>query len=232
MSNLVSVPWQPGFKLTPDTLAYLVAASNRLGTQLELTDAWRSYAEQKYYWDAYQAGWGNPASNPDTGQRNHMRGAAFDLERTDAAAQAACRAVGLVRDGVEAWHWNNPNWANMPIIKVDTSPAGYNAVELNEPVVVVEPFRELKERAMGLYTRIGSGQGEGQIYFQEKPTDPLYPLDGTQWAAAEANGAKYTDQDAQVVQALMRKVGFLTLDPKYKRLILNADGTPKVTLPG
>lgn len=121
MPTLVPVPWQPECLLTPATLAYLIAASNRLGTQLEIDGqdgAWRPYARQAYLYGGYinhLPGF-NTASNPDTGQRNHMRGDAFDLIRTDAAAQAACRAVGLVRDSAESWHWNNPNWANDPII--------------------------------------------------------------------------------------------------------------------
>lgn len=117
---LVQVPWQPECWLTPDTLSYLVAASNRIGTELYINGsdgAWRAYAEQKRLYDLYLSGQGNVASNPDTGQRNHMRGAAFDLFRTDDEVQSVCRAVGLVRDADESWHWNNPNWVNMPIIK-------------------------------------------------------------------------------------------------------------------
>lgn len=125
MANLVPIPWQPGYYLTPDTLAYLRAAGNKLGTNLIVTDAWRSYAEQAYYYDQYKNHGGNPASSPDTGLRQHMRGAAFDLQRTDATVQAACKSVGLVRDYDEAWHWNNPYWASMPIIPVnDTATAG------------------------------------------------------------------------------------------------------------
>lgn len=118
---LVSIPWQPELKLHPDALALLQAASKRVGRNLYLYNgdsAWRSYARQKALWDAYLAG-GNIASNPDTGQRSHMRGAAFDLIDTSAAVQAACVAVGLKRDPKESWHWNHPNWANMPIIPAD-----------------------------------------------------------------------------------------------------------------
>lgn len=115
---LVSIPWQAELKLHPETLALLQAASRRVGRNLYLYNAdsaWRSYARQEALWVAYQAG-GNVASDPDTGQRSHMRGAAFDLRDTSAAVQAACVAVGLKRDPAESWHWNHPNWANMPII--------------------------------------------------------------------------------------------------------------------
>jgi hypothetical protein len=133
--SLVSIPWQPNLFLTPDTLALLVAAGNVRGKPLHVVGndgAWRAYAKQKYFYDGWVArkpGF-NPASNPDTGQRSHMRGAAFDLINTDAATQAACRAVGLIRDPAEPWHWNNPRWASMPIIKANTGTAGSNTVPI------------------------------------------------------------------------------------------------------
>lgn len=126
---LVPIPWQPNLFLHPQTLALLQAVAARLGYNPHLVNgagAWRPYAEQKRLYD----GWVkrlpgfNLASNPDTGQRSHMRGAAFDLQSTHPNVQAACRAVGLVRDPVEPWHWNDPRWASMPIIKTNTSTAG------------------------------------------------------------------------------------------------------------
>jgi hypothetical protein len=130
---LAPIPWQPMLFLRPEALALLVAASARLGTQLKVQakGAWRPYADQKYFRDLYLAGKGNPASDPDTGPRFHMRGAAFDLVRTDAAAQAACRAVGLVRDPAESWHWNHPAWASMPVIKT-LAVAGLNIEEIDD----------------------------------------------------------------------------------------------------
>jgi len=149
--SLIPIPWQPNIHLTPDTLALLVAASDRLKTQLRVASpdgGWRAYAAQKKYYDAYRAyvaGRGPkspPASNPDTGNRFHMRGAAFDLVRSDAAAQAACRAVGLVRDPVESWHWNNPRWASMPIIFSNTNTASTNS----KPIAAVpDPIKEDEE---------------------------------------------------------------------------------------
>lgn len=139
MTDLVQVPWQPECWLTPDTLALLEAASDHAGTHLVINGAdgaWRSYARQKYLYDGYVEGRPgfNTASNPDTGQRNHMRGAAFDLIRTDAAAQAACRAVGLVRDADEPWHWNNPRWASMPIIPTNASSSSTTASTIATPL--------------------------------------------------------------------------------------------------
>lgn len=118
---LVPIPWQPHLKLRPETLRLLQAASARVGRDLYLygpNSAWRSYAQQQAMWDRYQAG-GNPASHPAVGPRQHMRGAAFDLADTSWRVQRACRAVGLVRDPREAWHWNHPNWLNMAVIESD-----------------------------------------------------------------------------------------------------------------
>lgn len=125
MPTLVPVPWQPQYKATPDTLALLVKASQLAGHNIQLTDGWRSYAQQKGYWDArvaYLNGTGPyapVASNPDTGQRNHMRGAAFDI--ANQADRAYMLRAGFTPDSVEWWHFNNPNWGNMPIIQTDTS---------------------------------------------------------------------------------------------------------------
>lgn len=125
MSALVRIPWQKHLFLTPSTLALLERASTYYGDDLYLYDAeytrispaWRSYAQQKAARNRWLAGQGPYASDPDTGQRNHMRGAAFDLRLTTARVQQACRRAGLVRDPGETWHWNDPAWASMPIIK-------------------------------------------------------------------------------------------------------------------
>ncbi len=84
--------------------------------------AWRSHAVQKELYDRWRAGKGNPASNPDTGNRTHMRGVAADLADTSAAMQRACVAVGLQRDYAEAWHWQLPNWRDYPIIEALPEP--------------------------------------------------------------------------------------------------------------
>lgn len=119
MSNLISVPYQPGYKATPATVARLQTACNIAGHNIPIDDAWRSYVEQSYYWDQYINHDGNPASNPDTGQRNHMRGAAFDIvNRSD---RNAMLQAGFTPDSDEWWHFNDPNWQNMPIILTDDS---------------------------------------------------------------------------------------------------------------
>lgn len=135
MAALVPIPWQPHYFLTPDTLTMLQLASAHAGHNINVNDAWRSYAEQKGYWDAYQNYLhGGPyaaiASNPDTGQRNHMRGAAVDI--ANRADRAAMLAVGFTPDGDEWWHFNNPRWASMPIIPTNTGSASSGATPLAE----------------------------------------------------------------------------------------------------
>jgi len=67
-------------------------------------------------WRAYLAGRGNIASDPDVGNRTHMRGVAADLQDYSPLMQRALVAAGLQRDPAEAWHWQLPNWRDYPII--------------------------------------------------------------------------------------------------------------------
>lgn len=131
MTNLVRVPWQPNLFLADTTLALFENANRIAGATLMFNGAdscLRTYEQQSYLYNGYVhhlPGF-NVAANPDTGQRSHMRGAAGDLIRTDEIAQNACRQAGLIRDPYESWHWNNPNWANMPIIN-DSDIAALNS---------------------------------------------------------------------------------------------------------
>jgi hypothetical protein len=139
MTNLVPIPWQPHLYLTPHTLYYLVRASQKVGRNLylydakyrEISPAWRSYAQQKTAWLNSVHGDGPPASNPDSGNRYHMRGAAFDLRDVSPEVQHACHSVGLIRDTVENWHWNDPAWASMPIIPTRAGGSPGDAVLIN-----------------------------------------------------------------------------------------------------
>lgn len=135
MNALVSIPWQPSYVLTPDTLTMLQLASAHAGHNIPVSDAWRPYAEQKAYHDAYLhylAGgpYAPIASDPDTGQRNHMRGAAVDIQNH--ADRAAMLAVGFTPDPDEWWHFNNPRWQSMPIIKTNdgTAAAGSSSIPI------------------------------------------------------------------------------------------------------
>ena len=174
MPILVPIPWQPSYFLTPDTPAYLIAASSRLGTQLRVTDAWRSYAEQKALYDYYLADKVNHpvASNPDNGQRNHMRGAAFDLVRVDKATQDSCRAVGLLRDPDESWHWNNPRWASMPIIPTNTNTGAASTS--------VTPIKS-EDEDMPIYEAFKVVGGNGTIYLSVNRAG-YWALSGQDWS--------------------------------------------------
>lgn len=117
MAKLVSVPYQPGYKATPETVARLMRACAIAGHNIILNDAWRRYAEQAYYWDQYLYHGGNDASNPDTGERSHMRGAAFDI--VNSGDRSAMLQAGFLPQSVEWWHFYEPGWQNMPIIMTD-----------------------------------------------------------------------------------------------------------------
>ena len=122
--TLVRVPWQPDLYVHADLLAKLQEVRQRIGRPPMLygkQSGWRSYATQKALWEAYQQG-GNIASNPDTGNRTHMRGVAADLQDYSAAMQRALVAVGLERDPAEAWHWQLPTWRSYPIIPTMPTP--------------------------------------------------------------------------------------------------------------
>jgi hypothetical protein len=90
--------------------------------------AWRPYAEQARLYALFLAGKGNTASDPDKGQRNHMRGAALDIGNR--ADRQAMLDAGFLPDPGEWWHFNDPNWARMPIIK--TLPAGLDISPIGE----------------------------------------------------------------------------------------------------
>jgi len=121
MTTLYPIPWNPGLYLTRDTLDLLGRASELAGHDIECSEAYRTYDEQKGYWDAYQAflhggPWAAIASNPDdpNGQNNHRRAAAVDIKNR--ADRQAMIDAGFTEDANEWWHFNNPNWRNMPII--------------------------------------------------------------------------------------------------------------------
>jgi hypothetical protein len=117
--SLVRIPWQTGLYVHEDLLVKLEQIKDRLGRPPLLygpLSGWRSYAEQEALYEAYLAGKGNVASNPETGNRTHMRGVASDLRDQSQTMQRACIAVGLQRDPAEAWHWQLPNWRDYPII--------------------------------------------------------------------------------------------------------------------
>jgi hypothetical protein len=121
---LVRVPWQPHLYVHADLLVKLEAVKARMGRPPMLygdASGWRSREVQLEKWLKFLAG-GNPASDPDTGNRTHMRGVAADLADYSPAMQRACIAVGLERDPAEAWHWQLKTWRNYPIIPTMPEP--------------------------------------------------------------------------------------------------------------
>lgn len=138
MNALVPVPYDPRYKGTPAAVALLLYACQIAGHNIPLNDGWRSYAEQKYYRDGYEAGLPgfNYASDPDdpNAQNNHLRGEAWDI--ANKADRAAMLAAGFTPDGSEWWHFNEPNWRTAPIIPTDdnttTASTGATPITLQE----------------------------------------------------------------------------------------------------
>lgn len=187
---LVPVPWQQHLRVHRDLLTKLEQIQARLGRAPLLygpNSGWRSHTQQKALWDAYQAGKGPVASNPDTGNRTHMRGVAADLRDTSQAMQRACVAVGLQRDPAEAWHWQLPDWRGYPIIR-----------DLPTP----EP--EEDDMAQGAFYR---NKTTGGIFWQEKPNTALIPISLPTWVAYAANGNRYADLDPKDIDGLLKKWG-------------------------
>jgi hypothetical protein len=157
MAGLVPIPWQPQYFVTPDTLALLVKASGIAGHNIQVVDAWREYAQQKYLyngWINHLPGF-NLASNPDdpNAQNNHLRAAAVDiLNRGD---RAAMLAAGFTPDSVEWWHFNNPNWRNMPIIKTNTSVASTGGTPIDNSTA--------EEDDMTKINLLRNGDGSGSV---------------------------------------------------------------------
>jgi hypothetical protein len=184
----------------------LLRACQIAGHNITLSDAWRSYAEQKYYWDAYMAGWGNIASNPDSGQRNHMRGAAFDITYTTQQNRNAMLQAGFTPDPDESWHFNNPNWPNMPIIPTDDSPAG-------TPIVVTAHGGERE-----MYLRATSNSRDGHIAqgwtYKQFGNGPFVPLTNLESVAFFASGtfyAEYNGDDILLLTAIYGLAEYETL---------------------
>lgn len=117
--EVIEIPWQPG------TYArrILVEKLDRAGRP-PINSAGRLKAEQQKAWDAFQAGTGSPADDPNRPDRDplaHVRFAAADITPTPTRV-AALAAEGLIRPYKhEPWHWELPNVRQYPL--VDSIPA-------------------------------------------------------------------------------------------------------------
>lgn len=187
---LTPIPWQPNLWVHVDLLAKLEEIRARLGRDPMLygsRSAWRSHAQQAALYDDYKTGRGPIASNPNTGNRTHMRGVAADFRDTSTAMARACGAVGLQRDPAERWHWQLTNWRAYPII-----------TELPDPT------EDEDNMAQGAFYR---NKDTGAIFWQERPNTVLVPIDLPTWLAYSANGNKFLDLIPAEIDGLRAKWG-------------------------
>lgn len=109
------------FYLKPDAaywwLRLMDAYAEKWGVPLEITDGYRTYAEQVYYWNAYQAGWGNVAAYPGTS--NHGWAMAVDIYTPSFGGSANAEQHKWLQQNApsfgwtwttgkasgESWHW-------------------------------------------------------------------------------------------------------------------------------
>lgn len=108
------------------------------GVPLEITDGYRPLAEQWYYWNAYQAGWGNVAAYPGTS--NHGWACAVDIYTPSFGGSSSTPQHGWLRAHApsfgwtwttgkasgESWHWEFTE--SLPI------PAGTNVTPIGDEI--------------------------------------------------------------------------------------------------
>ncbi|MDH6181807.1 hypothetical protein M2152_001989 [Microbacteriaceae bacterium SG_E_30_P1] len=96
------------------------------GVLLDVTDAYRNLAEQWYYWNAYQAGWGNVAAYP--GRSNHGWAIAVDIYTPSYGGSAGTPQHDWLVEHApkygwtwhtgkasgESWHWEFTQTPTMP----------------------------------------------------------------------------------------------------------------------
>jgi hypothetical protein len=145
--------------------------------------------------------------------------------------------VGLTGNAIHAdppgSHDHHQVWLGGKLVDPQAYYGTSTAGESGNPVKPSNPTKPEEDYSMasGIYTRIGSGEGAGGIFYQDAPLSPLYPIDGTQWAAAAANKNGYANVDAQELQALMRKVGNVKLDANGRVITDSVTGRPVVVFP-
>lgn len=169
-NRIVPIPWQPDLLLRESTLALLDKASDRYGARLQIRrpdGALRSFARQLYYWLLWLAGKGPVASNPYTGPRFHMRGAAFDLLDPNTRARKACLAVGLLPDPIEGWHFNDPNWASIPIVVLAPASSTATLITGEEPTMQLVQIKDVSGKPLYTFdghTFVPIPQGQGGMF--------------------------------------------------------------------
>lgn len=103
--------------LRPEANVLLREAERLYGRSIYPTgsgSAGRTYEQQLYYWNRYQAG-GPVASHPDFGPNPHMRYGTIDIDDQN-ACQAMLRAGWLATTASEWWHFEHPACRSWPIV--------------------------------------------------------------------------------------------------------------------
>jgi len=126
------------YYLKPDAaywwLRLQAAYASAWSVALSITDGYRNLAEQWYYWNAYQAGWGNVAAYP--GKSNHGWAMAVDIYtpafggstgtpqhnwlRANAPSYGWTWTTGQASG--ESWHWEFTNVPTQPVDTGDSTP--------------------------------------------------------------------------------------------------------------
>ena len=203
--TLTVVPWQPGLHVHVDLLVKLEqvkAATGRTPLLYSPLSGWRSRAEQEALWLAYLTGRGNVASNPNTGNRTHMRGVAADLQDYSPAMQRALVAAGLQRDPAEAWHWQLPNWRNYPIIPTLPAPIPKRK-PLEDPVSAAYIFAPAEPGKPARYALVGLDvPGGSEVTTKDPEAEALGFVYGNR-PETDGVGAKNGGPVKRVTQAQM-----------------------------
>lgn len=141
------------------------------GISIVATEGTRTYARQKYLYDLYRAGKGNPAWSPDDSRAYHLSGRAVDVGSSvgyvnTAAAKAwraRCLAYGF-RETVagEPWHFEwRAEWVATSLVvtsNVDREPIDETTVPLTQRANDMRPL---------LYRVFRAGTGQTLAYIKQ-----------------------------------------------------------------
>lgn len=255
MPVLVRVPWDQRVWVEQATLTLLQAASRRAGHNIQLSSSakslaagegnggWRSWDSQNALYVGWINRWPgyNVASNPDTGLRQHMRGAAVDIRYQ--SDRVHMLAVGFKPDAGEWWHFNHPNWLNMPIIR-NLAAAGLGSTPINQE----DEMALLPDERAALMELRDNGPGvlnvhpDGPVWKRLNEIVALLITVNDQLTPGKA-GVKYdgdvwrklddAQQGVKALVALLPKIPTMTWDvPLARPDRPNADGSPQLTRAG
>lgn len=106
--KVVSIGWADVEVATAKAYRRMEDAAAEDGIDLGIRSGFRSHARQRWLYQAFRAGHGNPAERP--GYSNHQSGRALDLviydERTYAWLTAHAKRFGFRQTvSEEPWHW-------------------------------------------------------------------------------------------------------------------------------